>query len=1476
MVLRLFPHRKYLLWVTALILGITAFLILKIVTRQVIDDFLTSTVIMESNGLYSIEYDRFHLNPFTRRLELVDFHLKLDSANKNATEAFASRRNLYEVSVPNLLIELKDVGSIYTRRSLRIAAIYIDQPHLRMYHHPENEQTSKLTLESGNLYQLISKYLDMLKINKFGVRGAEVGFKEISGETLRQLHLQDISFLIENFLLDSAAAEDKTKIFYSDNLTFSIANQTYHFPDGVHVLAFDALQISTRESEIRFKNFRMYPQQQAPRPTDSTLNIYQISIPEFKIKGLDFKKAYNENKLLINRILLDTPSVTMYRLKSLPQDVPETKPDNSLLASITDLFDLVGIDTFALRHGNFALTLPHRKRHIMEKIDLEYYDYRIDPNIVKQGGFLPQYNNIDLRLKGYRYDLRDSSKTLMVESLDLSTNKASLSVDDLDLYWNETKGSAIKPWSINDKIPNRVSVESIYMRGFDTEAVMENREFEADTLMLTHPLVQLSARSSTPPLRPDQSNLDLENLYPFVRDFATAIGIGYFETINATVQLGGRSSLDHDMEIKDLSFQLKDFLLDELASERNSFLHSEEATLRLEDANIKLPELGHVITADQLMLSSEAGILDGRNLAIQPLEFAPNRPELMIKFYDDHLRITKLDFKDLLHYNIYEFDTLYWENPKFEIHRRVDSLSQVVMPEKKPTPLSRWVTALKADHLQLTDAEFVWKQNEEILWRFENANLILQGMEADSVRLLDNEFILKSDRYQYAVQDLYIPLKDQIHELSIDSLSISSTDSTAWITNLTVQPMVGLNEGIDVIHAQIPNIQVSGADPKVGSFTQTADFGQTIISQPKIYWRLYPTANSAREDFAFPEQLPRNFLSGLIDTITARSLKIDEGEIRLEIIDDRGSQQYQLSALNAELEDFIIGYDIPFHPDRFMYTASTQLQARDISQSFSFKDDSLYLNAIAFDSRHEILNVSNAYLHVPSETPGTESGGASRPEISLSLPDLEITGINLSALYHFQELHIDNVQLMEPSLSIYGNGEKTPIPGLAQARPDREKAKTIKKIKWFEIPTQIKLDTNIIRAIHITSLGLNNTKISINSYEQDQELKPFDLDLDGIHFVAGNVADHQNVLFTDDIHFQIRDVDFPIDEELYQLHCDQIDISTKDRNAALKGIQVTSPVDKYEFGPLKGQQVDFVQIPSGNILLSGIDYYAFFYDNKIHVNKITLDQIDASLFRDRRVPVDRAIKPTLTEMVQRIPFSFTADTVAVQNSKIAYEEIPETGEKSGKIHITDITGAVTHMSNDSLNLNRDTTMVVKLQGNLFDAATLEIEIFFDLRATDGSFVYNAHLSPIDLTAFNQFVENVLFFNVVSGNLNFLSLQAEGNNVYTAGAMEFYYQNLHLAIANKKDREIKGFGSNLASFVANTLVKKNNYPFPVRKKRLIYSEKDPYKSTINYLVKIILSGVESNIGIRSHRKQIHKLHNDALNARLDAMTARDRQ
>ncbi len=307
----------------------------------------------------------------------------------------------------------------------------------------------------------------------------------------------------------------------------------------------------------------------------------------------------------------------------------------------------------------------------------------------------------------------------------------------------------------------------------------------------------------------------------------------------------------------------------------------------------------------------------------------------------------------------------------------------------------------------------------------------------------------------------------------------------------------------------------------------------------------------------------------------------------------------------------------------------------------------------------------------------------------------------------------------------------------------------------------------------------------------------------------------------------------------------------------LKDFSVT-PNEKMEDRLKKSEyQFDHLELKGESIIFQHLALTpAFRKGGEIKVRKVIFNNIDLHTTKDKRLPLLRSrIKLMPTEMIKKINFPFTADTLFITNSSVTVNEISASTHQKGIIPLIDINATVTNLSNKGENQDS-----IYLDGSLRLFSTYVHKIQYAESYPDSLSSFRMHLltSPIHLQEYSTITQPLLSAAIVSGKSDSLHAKWAGNKHAASGTMHFKYENLKIKLLNKKNPGKKGLLLKIENILANAIIKNNN-----KEKSSIFFARDKNKSVFNYWVKTKLSGVMSsvvNIKNKNNQKKYKKLHN----------------
>jgi hypothetical protein len=124
------------------------------------------------------------------------------------------------------------------------------------------------------------------------------------------------------------------------------------------------------------------------------------------------------------------------------------------------------------------------------------------------------------------------------------------------------------------------------------------------------------------------------------------------------------------------------------------------------------------------------------------------------------------------------------------------------------------------------------------------------------------------------------------------------------------------------------------------------------------------------------------------------------------------------------------------------------------------------------------------------------------------------------------------------------------------------------------------------------------------------------------------------------------------------------------------------------------------------------------------------------------------------------------------------------------------------------------------------------------------------MKPVDMRVLNPVLPPLASARLKSGYLDTLSMRVAGNEYLAYGEMKMFYHKLKIELLKNGTQKKAGF----MSFLANSFVIKDRNTSRIGN---VFFVRNRERSALNYLIKLLMSGVNSTVGIKNNRKLLRE-------------------
>lgn len=243
-----------------------------------------------SDGLYNLRIDTLETEIASGTIIFKGVGLYPDSNGRKRLHGLHRLPDdVFEIELSSLRITGIGLGDIIHRRDIHLQSISCNGPHIKVYH--EAQSYNAKSCDSGlTLYQRIKKDFDRIAIDSVRFRhGLLTDYSKG-----RKNIFQEVSLLMTDILVDSAAAQDKSRCLFAKEMR--LQSGKIELGDGNYDIGMGGIQVDGPRNEVLVRGFYLHPhggKEAFARRQKERSSIYTIDMPLLRLRGANWWAAVN-------------------------------------------------------------------------------------------------------------------------------------------------------------------------------------------------------------------------------------------------------------------------------------------------------------------------------------------------------------------------------------------------------------------------------------------------------------------------------------------------------------------------------------------------------------------------------------------------------------------------------------------------------------------------------------------------------------------------------------------------------------------------------------------------------------------------------------------------------------------------------------------------------------------------------------------------------------------------------------------------------------------------------------------------------------------------------------------------------------------------------------------------------------------------------------------------------------------------------
>ncbi|MGK7392435.1 MAG: hypothetical protein ACNS60_18925 [Candidatus Cyclobacteriaceae bacterium M2_1C_046] len=353
-----------------------------------------------------------------------------------------------------------------------------------------------------------------------------------------------------------------------------------------------------------------------------------------------------------------------------------------------------------------------------------------------------------------------------------------------------------------------------------------------------------------------------------------------------------------------------------------------------------------------------------------------------------------------------------------------------------------------------------------------------------------------------------------------------------------------------------------------------------------------------------------------------------------------------------------------------------------------------------------------------------------------------------------------------------------------------------------------------------------------------------------------NTRQHKGqLLYSESVDAKASEISGSFNDNNDKLIISGFDLKDSGKKITLNKVSLKPVHEKLKYAYQFGHETDWINLVLRKVTVSNLDVNTLLDENKLLINSISANSLDADVYRDKKLP-EKEDKSTLLPQsaLKKLDMKLNIDTFRIKNANLTYQELGEQSFEPGELNFNDLDIWITNITNIPSVIDTYNKLVVHTLGEI-EGTKITTTASFDLTSENDEFLFSGTMGEGSLKKFNNILEKNTFLRIDKGHSKGLSFSLKADNDLAAGEMKFYYKSLKVSLLDKKTNKSSGLDESLASFFANTFVINSNNPsLFVLNEGNIYFKRDKSKSLFNYWAKSFLSGIVSSIGVKNNKKE----------------------
>ncbi len=887
----------------------------------------------------------------------------------------------YDILIPEIKISAADVNAAYFEKKIKVKNILLNRPRLKIFALPKPEKPTKLRKDTiinakeFDLYKIFAGKITSLEFENFALKNGNFDIYQDFSLNNSIYSLTGFSMELNDFLVDSTAKENKTKILYANDISLKVNRLVMKLKDKMHVLQTDTLFLSTKEKLISSQNIRLTPTAQA-----KWLAFYQkkkilnIFIPQIKLIGVNLKSVYNQSVMPISQFLIQNPKIDIqsFAEENISKKKKQKFSADNLYAMISPYLKSVFINELTLQNADIHFENKLRdsvKNYFSGNISLVLQKFLLSPHSKHGPDKLFYADSIEIEVKNYEMKIADNLHILHADRAFLSTKKSILSLDNLKIspIFSENKIAQLK--KNNKSTFFDVKVRNVSLLGASIHNAYFDKYLKINVVNISQPqiriekFVDVKKNLQTDSVKIDSAKIEnnSDDFFKMLSNYLQIIDIQRLTLDSGYVEMTKKDSLEqrltffHSKIFADLR---KFYLKTDSVEENQNLFFSENIKIRANEFFDEMPNKIYDLRIGEIEFStnnSEATVKSFFMIPKIPAADSLRKPTIF-NVYFPVIKIKGIDIKKIYKDKMLNINEITVQNPAIAIIKRpkfITWFENDALEKQIKIKIPKGLIALNINELNIENgkAKFFNQISENNIFEFSKTDISgkIEKFHLDSAFFdKDGNNVLTFDNVNLHLKNYFTTTPDSIHFVKIDEVKLFSKKGEAELKNFRIEYDSTKNafktlktwEKALLYKIKIAEGKLFGVDFNKFYKTRHLQIAKTDFKKMEWFFVSYPELRKPNTpnlfEANFYDKIRKNLSSLLIN-----DLQFEKTMFSYTTISPDTTKYLTLERISGNIYNFFIDSLGPNRPKKFLYADEMSIKF----DNFQFRSpfDSLYV-----------------------------------------------------------------------------------------------------------------------------------------------------------------------------------------------------------------------------------------------------------------------------------------------------------------------------------------------------------------------------------------------------------------------------------------------------------------------------------------------------------------------------------------------------